>query len=404
MADKTLTCDVLVAGAGPAGLAAACLVARSGVSVVAVGPAAGAGDTRTSALFGGAERCLRRLGAWETLAGKGAPLEALRIVDCLERSDHPSSLFFPASEVGRRAFGTNFRNIDLLAALEAVAGRLTSLTRHHGVIAGYRHGSGQVVARLADGRRISARVVAACDGRGSPARAAAGIAAKTWDYGQIALAFLVGHHKPHDNVSTEVHRPGGPLTFIPLPGNRSAVNWLVRPREAETLKALDDNDFLQALMDASGGVLGRFTDPGPRAGFPIGGLSVAALAKNRTVLIGEAAHVLPPIGAQGLNLGFRDAAAFAELAIVAIGKGGDPGQERVAAAYRNARARDVLTRRAATDLLNRSLLLGGGAMAHLRGLGLVLLATSTAARRKLMTEGMGEDGDQPVLMREVTAH
>ncbi|VAW10416.1 2-polyprenyl-6-methoxyphenol hydroxylase [hydrothermal vent metagenome] len=403
MADNNLTCEVLVAGAGPAGLAAACLVARAGVSTIAVGPVAGAGDTRTTALFGGAMRTLAHLGADKALAGKGAPLQGLRIVDRLRRTDHPSSLHFPASEIGLEAFGTNYRNLDLLAALEGVGAHFPALTRIHGTIARYRHHGAGVAAELADGRHIRAQVVAACDGRDSPARDAAGIAATTWDYGQIALAFQIGHQIPHRNVSIEVHRPGGPLTFIPLPGDSSAVNWLVPPQDAEKLKALDDHGFVEALFEASGGALGRFFEPGARVGFPIGGLLVDTLAKNRTVLIGEAAHVLPPIGAQGLNLGFRDAATFAGLAIDAVRNRGDAGHANVAAAYRAARARDVMTRRAATDLLNRSLLLGGGAMPHLRGLGLVLLASSAGARRKLMTEGMGIKDDRTVFAGEAAS-
>jgi len=393
LADKDLTCEVLVAGAGPAGLATACLLAQGGVPTVLCGPVAGAGDTRTAALFGGAQACLTRLGANPALAGKGELVRGLRIIDRLERTDHPSTLFFPASEIGREAFGCNYCNTDLLQALEDVAASLPALTRIQGLISNFDHGDSAVAAEISDGRHVEARAVAACDGRASPARNAAGISSKTWDYGQIAFAFQIEHIKPHDGVSIEVHRPGGPLTFIPLPGNRSAVNWLVRPGEAERLKELDDEAFAETLKEASGGVLGGFSLTGQRAIFPIGGLSVDRLADNRTVLVGEAAHVLPPIGAQGLNLGIRDAVIFADLAIAALKDGGDPGREALMAAYRKARQKDVLTRRTATDLLNRSLLLSGGAMPHLRGLGLVLLASSAAARARLMTEGMGGDSD-----------
>lgn len=389
MADNDLSCEVLVAGAGPAGLATAGLLAQGGVPTILCGPAAGAGDTRTAALFSGAQGCLDRLGAGAELAGKGEPLRGLRIIDRLEREDHPSMLYFPASEIGLEAFGTNFRNADLVAALEQVSGKAPALTRLHALITNFEHRDDGIIATLSDGRRLKARAVAACDGRNSPARQAAGISSSNWDYGQTALAFQVSHHKSHQDICIEVHRPGGPLTFIPLPGRRSAVNWLVRPGEARRLGDLSDEAFLDALKRACGGVLGGFSDVGTRAIFPITGLSVDTLAKNRTALIGEAAHVLPPIGAQGLNLGFRDAWVFADLAIRACQEGRDPGSEVLLKSFRAARKSDVLTRRTATDLLNRTLLLDSGAMTHLRGLGLVLLASSAAARAKLMSQGMG---------------
>jgi len=391
LTDKDLNCEVLVAGAGPAGLAAACLLARGGVPTVLCGPVAGAGDTRTAALFGGAQASLERLGATRALGGKGELVRGLRIIDRLERADYPSVLDFPASEMGLEAFGCNYRNVDLLEALEEVASGRPALTRINGFISKFHIAPDFVTAEVSDGRKIKARAVAACDGRDSPARTSAAISSTTWDYGQIAFAFQVDHDKPHLGVSIEIHRSGGPLTFIPLPGNRSAVNWLVRPDEARKIEVLDDAAFIDALTEACGGVLGRFGAPGQRAAFPIGGLSVDSLAKNRVFLIGEAAHVLPPIGAQGLNLGLRDAATFAELAIDQIKTGGDPGGGTALARYRAARKTDVLTRRAATDLLNRSLLLDVGAMPHLRGLGLVLLASSAAARASLMTQGMGAD-------------
>lgn len=400
MTETENDCDVLVAGAGPAGLTAACLLAQGGVKTICVGPNAGAGDTRTTALFGGSERLLKRLGAAKALAGRGAPLRKLRIVDRLEATSHPSALVFTAREAGLESFGTNYRNIDLLAAMEGVAARLPTLSRMESVVWRYEHETTRITAKLDDGAAIATRLVVAADGRGSLAREASGISANSWDYGQCAIAFQVSHRRPHQDTSIEVHKPGGPLTFIPLPGDRSAVNWLAAPDEAKTISKLDDAEFCERLESVSGIPLGSFSDPGPRAIFPISGLSVGSMANNRTVLVGEAAHVLPPIGAQGLNLGFRDGATIAGLAIEAVNSGDDPGEAMVLARYRSARARDVMTRAAATDLLNRSLLFGGAAIAQMRGLGLVLLASSAAARRTLVREGLVRDDDLPDLMRE----
>jgi 2-octaprenyl-6-methoxyphenol hydroxylase len=397
MADIPERCDVLVAGAGPAGLIAAGLLAAGGAATVLAGPAGGsAGDTRTTALFGGAGVLLRRLG----VAVEATPLRALRIVDRMERDDLPSRLVFEAAEIGLAAFGANYRNADLVAELERRIAGLPALRRAETTVIAYEHADDCVRATLGDGTAVRARLVVAADGRRSPAREAAGIAAKVWDYGQTALAFQIGHSAAHDGVSTEIHRPGGPLTVIPLAGNRSAVNWLLRPGPAAALAALDDDAFAAELGRALGGLFGEITDVGRRAAWPVQGLSVSSLGARRTVLVGEAAHVLPPIGAQGLNLGFRDAAAIAGLAADAIAGGRDPGAADVLGAYRAARRGDVLTRRAATDLLNRSLLFGPGVVRGLRGVGLTVLAASGHARRALMREGLVREGELPPLMRE----
>lgn len=399
MSGPDVDCEVLVAGAGPAGLAAASLLAREGVRTALAGPFAASGDTRTTALFAGAEVLLERLGVKDRLSHGGAPLKALRIVDRLEGRDPPSRLMFEASEIGLPAFGTNYRNAALVTVLEDQASTLASLVRLPEAVSSYEHDRSGTRARLADGTLVGARLVIAADGRGSPARQAAGIDAEEWDYGQTALAFQLCHCRAHENVSTEIHFPGGPLTVIPLPGNRSAINWLERPDRAAELARLPDEAFLGELEKALGGLLGTLSSVGKRVAFPVRGLSVATLAARRTLLVGEAAHVLPPIGAQGLNLGFRDAAAAAGLVAEACRGGRDPGAAAVLSAYRSARRGDVMSRRTATDLLNRSLLFASPLVRELRGLGLAILAASGPARRALMREGLVRQRDLPALMR-----
>lgn len=401
MTRSQVHCDVLVAGAGPAGLAVTGLLGDAGVSTVLAGPAgASAGDTRTTALFAGAEVLLRRIGAADALADHRTPLKALRIIDRIERDDIPSRILFEAAEIGLDAFGANYRNTELVAALEACCKGFPSVERRCDAIVGYERGSEGIAATLEDGSEVHARLVIAADGRGSPARQAAGISARDWDYGQTALAFQIRHSASHDNISTEIHRPGGPLTIIPLPDRHSAINWLVQPDRGEWLAGLPDGEFLSALDEELGGLLGTLETFGRRGSFPVRGLSVGALAASRTALIGEAGHVLPPIGAQGLNLGFRDAAVISDLAARAIGDGRDPGGDDVLSAYVAARRTDIVSRRAATDLLNRSLLLGGRAVSGFRGLGLTLLAASGHARRAMMREGLVRTDDLPRLMRE----
>ena len=393
--------DVLVAGAGPAGLMTACLLQTMGQRVVCVGPSqplGSHGDLRTTALFQGAIRLIEKVGAWGNLKQHAAPLEVMRIVDCCGRSSYPSIIDFPASEIGDAPFGYNIANHHLNQALMR-QGERAGLRLIDDHVVEYEIGKDSVKAHLAGGAVLGARVIAAADGRASKARTSAGIEASSWDYQQTATVFTVNLQRPHKAVSTEFHRPDGPMTFIPLPGRRCAVNWLEKPGTANQLTSLSKADFTARLNQETNGFLGPLELAGPRATFPIRGLSVSALANRRVVLIGEAAHVNPPIGAQGLNLGFRDIAVLVEMIVEATAHGQDPGTPEFLARYCRARAGDVITRKIATDLLNRSLLFDWGVVRGFRGLGLTLLAASSTARRFLMRQGMVTGDALPALMR-----
>jgi 2-octaprenyl-6-methoxyphenol hydroxylase len=382
--------DVGVIGAGPAGLCAAVLTALGGARVALVGPAdANAGDTRTSALFAASMGVLARTGVWPALEPAAAPLAAIRIVDRVSRDDHPSTVMFEAAEIGAAAFGHNIANRDLVRALEARFAALPGSLRVAHKVSAIEHRRHEVRLDCADGARLRVRLVAAADGRDSPAREAAGIAATGWDYGQAAIATRVAHELAHDNISTELHRPGGPLTAVPLPGRNCAIVWLERSAAADALARLDDAGLARRIGAELGSFLGAIEVAGPRGLFPVRGLSAATLAHRRTVLIGEAGHVLPPIGAQGLNLAMRDAAWLADIVGRALAAGEDPGAEPVLARYRRARRGDTMSRRTACDLLNRSLLFDGAALRGLRGIGLAGLAGVGALRRQVMRAGMG---------------
>jgi 2-octaprenyl-6-methoxyphenol hydroxylase len=252
---------------------------------------------------------------------------------------------------------------------------------------------------LAEGGTLVAALVAAADGRQSRARAAAGITARTWDYGQTAIATRFRHTRPHGAVTTELHRRAGPLTTVPLPGDASSLVWVETPAEAARLAALAEDAFLDELAGHLQGLLGRLSDLGPRMLYPLTGLAASALGRNRVALVGEAAHVIPPIGAQGLNLGLRDAAALAECVSEARARGEDVGGAGMLAAYSAARSADVLLRTLSVDLLNRSLLLDFLPVGALRGLALHALANSGALRRLLVAGGLGTAGPLPRLMR-----
>ncbi len=239
----------------------------------------------------------------------------------------------------------------------------------------------------------------AADGRNSLSRTAAGISLRSWDYPQAAIATNLRHGRAHGGISTELHRRAGPLTTVPLPGLASSLVWVEDPSEAARLADLPEPDFSGALEARLQGLLGPISAVGPRRLFPLQGLSVERLAQRRIALVGEAAHVMAPIGAQGLNLGLRDVATLAECVADAQAAGRDIGGPETLRAYAAARAADVFSRMALVDLLNRSLLSNFLPAQALRGLGLHLLASSSTLRRLAIRGGAGTPGPLPRLMR-----
>jgi 2-octaprenyl-6-methoxyphenol hydroxylase len=246
----------------------------------------------------------------------------------------------------------------------------------------------QVAIRTSAGHVLSARLVVGADGRHSLCREAAGIAVIHRDLDQAALTFNVGHTRPHLNVSTEFHTPEGPCVFVPLPGDRCSVVWVASPKEAERRHALSDEELSEAAEKQSHSILGRITVEPGRNLFPLAIERLGQLAQRRIALIGEAAHVVPPIGAQGLNMGLRDAADIADIVREAIAKGEDPGARQVLRRYDWARRADVLSRTFVIDIANRSLLSDFLPMQSLRAAGLHLIGAFAPLRRLAMREGL----------------
>ncbi|HWB44511.1 MAG TPA: UbiH/UbiF family hydroxylase [Hyphomicrobiaceae bacterium] len=395
--------EIAVIGGGPAGLAAALALARLGCDVTLLAPPytqeQARTDTRTTALLTSSVSFMENIGVWQTCAPQSAPLAGVRIADDRGSLLHNPEVLFEAADLGMASFGANIPNAALTSALHAAAARSPNITRRVTSVTRVTPGPEAVRLDLEDGGTLNARCVAAADGRHSLARTAARIAVRSWSYPQSAVATTFHHDRPHNNLSIELHRRSGPLTTVPLPGSASSLVWVEAPDEAQRLASLGGAEFADALAERLQGALGQISGVGPRAIYPLSGLRAERMAAHRIALVGEAAHVIPPIGAQGLNLGLRDAAALAECIADARARGDDAGGESTMAAYHAARAGDVLTRSLSIDMLNRSLLTDFLPVEALRSAGLHLLASVTPLRRMAMRAGLGAAGPLPRLMQ-----
>ena len=311
-------------------------------------------------------------------------MRTLRIVDATRRLFRAPEVTFHASEIGLPAFGFNVRNADLVEALERrVAER--RVRRFVTTVDRVSADSDAVEMGLASGDDLTARLVVAADGRRSKVRDSVGIGVREWRYDQSALVVNLAHALPHNDTSTEFHTEAGPFTLVPLPGRRSSLVWVDRPSEVARRLDLSEAALADEIEDRASSLLGAITVDGPRQAFPLSGMTANGFAASRAVLVGEAAHLFPPIGAQGLNLGYRDVAA---LGGILPAPGSDPGAPPRLVAYERARRGDVLSRTAAVDALNRTLLTGFLPVQALRGLGLFLLGRIPSLRHAVMRQGV----------------
>jgi 2-octaprenyl-6-methoxyphenol hydroxylase len=380
--------DVVVIGGGPAALAAAIALAQTGANTALIARRAPYADNRTTALLGGSVDFLQQLDVWQRCNDKAAPLQAMRLVDDTGRLIRAPEVRFSSDEIGLDAFGYNIENRLLIAALEERAAELFGLRRFDDEAEAISPEDADVAIRTSRGEALSARLVAGADGRQSLCREAAGIDVRRRELNQAALTFNVGHSRPHRNISTEFHTTQGPCVFVPLPGERSSVVWVATPKEAERLLALSDDELSEAAEARSHSILGRIrVEPG-RHLFPLAIEQPRQFAKARIALVGEAAHVVPPIGAQGLNMGLRDAADLADIVREAMAAGEDPGSPEVLRRYGRARRADVLSRTFVIDIANRSLLSDFLPMQSLRAAGLHLIGSIGPLRRLAMREGL----------------
>ena len=397
MSDHTY--DVLISGGGIAGLVAAVAFGSAGFSVICVDPAPPVttmdqanADLRTTAFLQPSRAFLDQIGLWPAFAPHAAELAIMRIVDAGGTEGEARLIRdFDSADISDLPFGWNLpnwllsrellRQINDLATVDfrAGTGTTTLFTR-----------IGEARVGLSDGSRIRCKLVIAADGRASPMREAAGIDVKTTRFGQKALAFAVTHPIPHQNISTEIHRSGGPFTLVPLPDRDgmpcSAVVWMEDGPTAQDLAALEVAAFEEALNLRSCLLYGPLKLASRRTVWPIIAQHAQALTGQRLALVAEAAHVLPPIGAQGLNMSLADIATLRELAIATPDQ---IGSADMLAKFEATRLPDIRLRIAGITALNRASMQGSQAFMDLRAAGLQTLYGIPGLRKSIMQLGLG---------------
>jgi 2-octaprenyl-6-methoxyphenol hydroxylase len=388
--------EAAVIGGGPAGLVSAVALATAGVDTLIVAPSPQE-DFRTTAFLAGSVTALATLGVWEACRRHAAPLTAIRIIDDTRRLWRAAEVHFAAAEIGLDAFGYNVENRYLVAALHerAAALNIPRITAPAMSVAPDRDG---VTVKYAGGE-ARARLAIGADGQHSLCRAAAGIGSHRHTYPQTALTLNLAHTRPHRDTATEFHTETGPFTLVPLPGLRSSLVCVLGPERAAALAAMTDTELAVEIERRAHSLFGKMNVEPGRGMFPLAVETARSVARNRVALVGEAAHVVPPIGAQGLNLGLRDAATLAEIVADARRQNLDIGSPAVLARYEMQRRADVTSRRIAIDLLNRSLLSDFLPVHGARALSLFLVDRIGPLRRALMREGVNPVASQPRLMR-----
>jgi 2-octaprenyl-6-methoxyphenol hydroxylase len=397
--------DVIILGGGLVGLAQAAALDSGGLSAIIVDPADpderldAAFDGRTSAVSSSSMRMLEATGVGDHFPAAGCPILKIQVADGLD----PGGLAFEPDD-GDDPLGQMHENRHLRAALRARAESSRQLwLLWKSRVANVDRGDHGVVVSLEDGRKLCAPLLIAADGRNSSMREAAGIRVARWRYDHIAIVSVLHHERPHDHVAYEIFYPSGPFALLPMTdddvGHRSAIVWSVRKDDAPGLLSLSDEDFAAEARAEMGGFLGPVALAAPRSTYPLGFHHAAQITAQRLALVGDSAHAIHPIAGQGLNLGFRDAAALAQVLVEGARLGLDLGDRQLLDRYQRWRSLDALSVAVATDSLTRIYAIPGRTASAVRRFGMGLIDRIGPIRNRLMAEARGTSGDLPLLLR-----
>ncbi|MGB3176270.1 MAG: FAD-dependent monooxygenase [Albidovulum sp.] len=398
--------DIIITGGGLNGPALALALAQAGltVTVIDVQPARARAeanfDGRAYALAIASKRLLSAIGVWDSVAAHTQPMEHIKTSDGRAgEGASPFVLQFDAGEIEEGPMGFMVEDRHLYAAFLAAMTAQPGLTHlpDTTVVAQEADATG-ITVTLSDGRELRARMLAGCDGRRSGTATRAGISRTGWGYGQTALVCAVAHEHPHNGTAHQFFMPSGPLAILPLQGNRSSIVWSETEAAAATIAALNDDDFLEILRPRFGDFLGKIELAGGRFTYPLSLTLADSYVGPRLALVGDAAHGVHPIAGQGLNLGFRDVGALAEVLVLAHRRGEDIGALDVLERYQSWRRFDATTLALGMDGVNRLFSNDNPVLRGVRDLGMGLVGKLPGLRRGFIRQAAGIAGPQPKLM------
>jgi len=400
--DGQIIADVVIAGGGLVGLSLGVALARTGIQTMVLDSEESVQmksmdfDGRVSSIAYGSKQVLEGICVWAAIKDAAEPILEIRVTD----KNGPLFLHYDHKEIGEDPLGWIVENRVIRTALLNVASGCQSL--HHIApvsVETFTPDGERITANLADGRRVSARLAVAADGRRSRLREAAGIKTVQRSYGQSGIVCTVGHERPHRGIAHERFLPAGPFAILPMTGNRSSIVWTEKTNLVPHLFALEDSGFHAELSSRFGNFLGALETAGPRWTYPLELTHAERYGSERLVLVGDAAHAIHPLAGQGFNLGVRDVAALAELIVDRHRLGLDIGAPDLLVHYERWRRFDATAMIAVTDGLNRLFSNNIKSLRLARDIGLAAINRVPPVKRLFMRHAMGVVGELPRLSR-----
>ena len=393
--------EVCIIGGGPTGLISAIMLAQCGLKTALIAPEMQTIDRRSTAFLDSSIKIFQILNIWDKLVESITPISKIRLIDDTKRLIRAPEILFDSSEIKLDAFGYNILNQDLVQKLDQICSNFSIVTRISNKVKMLKSEEQSVKIQLDNDQEISCSLCIGADGRNSIVREFIESEVSQRKFDQSALVLNLKHSVPHQNISTEFHTPNGPFTLVPIGEKQSSLVCVDLPDEIERLKQLDNANLENELETKSKSILGKLTLISEKQVFPISSISVKRFGANRSVLVGDSAHALPPIGAQGLNLGVRDVATLGEIVVRAKSANQDLGSISVLSDYERARKVDIQMRTFAVDLLNQSLLTGFLPTQAIRYFGAQITNKIPIIRKYLMKFGAYDSFTVPNLEKAI---
>ncbi len=397
--------DVLIAGGGYVGLSCAVAIKHAAphLEVLIVDPApenAIDKDERASAVAADASRMLDQLGLWKELERDAQPVNDMIVTDSkVSDITRPGFLTFSNDAEDDAPFAHMVENRRMVKALRSKADRDGVIRVAGDGVAGFEHAGNCMNGTLNSGHAVKTRLLVACDGVRSRLRDMAGIKCVHWPYDQKGIVCTVEHERPHHGRAEEHFLPAGPFAILPLKGNRSSLVWTESSKAADKLLSQDELIFEAELEQRFGHKLGKISVASKVQAFPLGLRLARDFVRDRFALAGDSAHGIHPIAGQGLNLGFKDAAALAETIVEADRLGLDIGTLDVLERYQVWRRYDTVQMGVVTDVLNRLFSNDSNVLRGLRDVGMGIVDRLPGMKKYFINQAAGQDSSAPRLLR-----